>query len=117
MILSGPLLRCPTTSSSLTWLEGVQLIQHKFKMLLEQEGVTPIEAEGEAFDPFVHQAVTHEPSQDVPEGHVIGEMQKGYKVGDRVLCPSMVRVSSGPPPEPDRCWRGRGHERGSISLF
>ena len=91
----------PEDLSGQTWLEGMQLIQHKFKTLLEQEGVTPIEAVGEAFDPFLHQAVTHEPSQDVPEGHVIAEMQNGYMVGDRVLRPSVVRVSAGPLPESD----------------
>ena len=100
----------PDDLASLTWLEGVQLIQHKFKMLLEQEGVTPIEVVGEAFDPFVHQAVTHEPSQDVPEGYVIAEMQRGYTVGDRVLRPSVVRVSSGPPPESDSA----GEEEGTT---
>ena len=86
---------------SLNWLEGVQLIWRKFQLLLEQERVAPIEAMGKAFDPFLHQAVTHEPSAEVPEGHVIAEMQRGYVVGDRVLRPSAVRVSSGPVPEPE----------------
>jgi molecular chaperone GrpE len=88
--LAGP------ESASLSWLEGVQLIQRKLHLLLEQEGVAPIEAAGRAFDPFLHQAITHEPSEEVPEGHVIAEMQRGYVVGDRVLRPSVVRVSSGP---------------------
>ena len=87
--------------ASLNWLEGVQLVWRKLQRLLEQEGVAPIEALGKAFDPFLHQAVTHEPSAEVPEGHVIGEMQRGYMVGDRVLRPSAVRVSSGPLPEPE----------------
>jgi molecular chaperone GrpE len=82
--------------ASLSWLEGVQLIQRKLQLLLEQERVAPIEAAGRAFDPFLHQAITHEPSEEVPEGHVIAEMQRGYVVGDRVLRPSVVRVSSGP---------------------
>jgi molecular chaperone GrpE len=90
----------PGNPSNQNWLDGVKLIQHKFLGLLEQEGVKPIEAEGGEFDPFLHQAVTHEPSEDVPEGHVIAEMQKGYTVGDRVLRPSVVRVSAGQPPEP-----------------
>jgi molecular chaperone GrpE len=87
--------------ASLNWLEGVQLVWRKFQLLLEQEGVAPIEAMGKAFDPFLHQAVTHEPSKVVPEGHVIAEMLRGYVVGDRVLRPSAVRVSSGPAPEPE----------------
>ena len=60
-----------------------------------------MDAVGHEFDPFRHQAVTHEPSDDVPEGNVIAEMQRGYIVGDRILRPCMVRVSAGPPPGPE----------------
>lgn len=84
-----------------TWVEGVKLILHKLRALLEQEGVAPLEAVGQVFDPFLHQALTHEPSAEVEEGHVIDEVQKGYRVADRVLRPSVVRVSAGPPPEPE----------------
>jgi molecular chaperone GrpE len=87
----------PGNLSSLTWTEGLRLVQHKFQVLLEQEGVVPIEAAGQEFDPFLHQAVTHEQSDEVPAGHVIGELQKGYRVSDRVLRPSVVRVSAGAP--------------------
>jgi len=90
----------PEDLSSRGWVEGIKLIQCKAQSLLEQEGVTPIEAVGEEFDPFRHQAVTHEPSDEVPEGYVIAEMQRGYSLGDRVLRPCMVRVSAGPTPEP-----------------
>jgi molecular chaperone GrpE len=81
------------------WTGGVLLIYRNLQRLLEQDGVTPIEAVGQAFDPFAHQAVTHEPSEDVPEGHIIAELQTGYRLGERVLRPTMVRVSSGPPVE------------------
>lgn len=92
----------PDNPSSAAWIEGIEMVQRKFLVLLEQEGVVPIEAAGQEFDPLLHQAVTHEPSADVPDGHVIAEMQKGYRLGDRVLRPSVVRVSSGPPePEPE----------------
>jgi molecular chaperone GrpE len=91
----------PDNPSSATWVEGIRLIHQKLQALLEQEGVAPIEATGKEFDPFLHQALTHEPSEDVPEGQVIAEVQRGYQVGDRVLRPSVVRVSSGPPPEPE----------------
>jgi len=89
----------PGNLSGLTWIEGVLLIRRKLDMLLEQSGVAPIDAVGEEFDPFLHQAVTHEPSDTVPPGHVIAELQRGYKISERVLRPSMVRVSSGPPPD------------------
>ncbi len=90
----------PEDLSGLAWVEGVSLIQTKLQALLEQEGVTAIEATGHEFDPFLHEAVTHEPSTEIAEGHIIAEVQKGYKVADRVLRPSAVRVSAGPPPEP-----------------
>lgn len=89
----------PSNLSGLTWIEGVLLIRRKLDMLLEQSGVTTIDAVGEEFDPFLHQAVTHEPSDTVPPGHVIAELQRGYTISERVLRPSMVRVSSGPPPD------------------
>ena len=91
----------PAESPEQTWSEGVRMILHKLNKLLEQEGVEPIEALGQEFDPFLHQAITHEPSAQVPSGHVLGVVQKGYKVGDRVLRPSMVRVSAGELPEPE----------------
>jgi molecular chaperone GrpE len=91
----------PDELSDHTWIQGIKLVQQKAQGILNQEGVKPIEATGQEFDPLWHQAVTHEPSEEVPEGRVIAEMQKGYSMGDRVLRPSMVRVSSGPPPEPE----------------
>ena len=90
----------PESLSKEPWFEGLELILRKHQRFLEQAGVEPIEAVGQEFDPFFHEAVTHEPSETVPQGHVIAELQRGYKVGDRVLRPSMVRVSSGPPQEP-----------------
>jgi len=91
----------PHNLSGLTWIEGILLIQRKLQLLLEQLGVAAIEAGGREFDPHDHQAVTHEPSDTVPQGWVIAELQKGYKLGDRVLRPSMVRVSSGSAPQPE----------------
>ncbi len=92
----------PEALSNEPWFEGLTLILRKQQRFLEQEGAEPIETAGQEFDPFLHEAVTHEPSETVPQGHVIAELHKGYKVGDRVLRPSMVRVSSGPlsVPEP-----------------
>jgi len=83
----------PLDLMGMTWLEGIALVQRKLQMLLEQEGVTVIETEGRLFDPTLHQAVTHEESEEHEEGQIIGEVQKGYKMGDRVLRPSLVRVA------------------------
>lgn len=87
----------PPGLSSLTWIDGIFLIYRKLLAILEAEGLTPIETQGQVFDPSVHEAVTHEPSTEYEEGHIIGEVQKGYKLGDRVLRPSLVRVSAGAP--------------------
>lgn len=91
----------PQDLSGEPWIEGVTLVRRKLQLLVTQAGVVPIEAAGEEFDPFTHEAITHEPSDDVPAGHVIAEVQTGYKLGDRVLRPSVVRVSAGPVPAPE----------------
>ena len=83
----------PPNLGGITWVEGLALIQRKLQILLEQEGVTVIETDEQMFDPILHQAVTHEESEEHEEGQIIGEVQKGYKMGDKVLRPSLVRVA------------------------
>jgi molecular chaperone GrpE len=73
--------------------KGVELIHAKLHDLLRKRGVKPIEALGKDFDPNVHQAVVHESSPDHREGEVIGEMRRGYTIGDRLLRPAMVKVA------------------------
>ncbi len=74
--------------------EGVQMITKQLEDLLEKEGVTPIECEGQPFDPTCHDAVVQEPSDDHPPNTVLEELQKGYRLKDKVLRPSIVKVSS-----------------------
>ncbi len=83
----------PPGLMGMTWLEGIALIQRKLQLLFEQEKVTVIKTEGQMFDPTLHQAVTHEESKEHEEGQIIGEVQKGYRMGDKVLRPSLVRVA------------------------
>jgi molecular chaperone GrpE len=73
--------------------KGVELIHGKLHELLRKQGVTPIAAVGQTFDPNVHQAVTHEHSPTHRDGEVIGEMRRGYTMGERLLRPSMVKVN------------------------
>jgi len=73
--------------------KGVELIHQKLHDLLRKRGVKAFDALGTDFDPNVHQAVAHETSPDHREGEVIGEMQKGYMMGDRLLRPAMVKVA------------------------
>jgi molecular chaperone GrpE len=77
------------------WTEGIVAIDRKLRLLLESEGVTPITAEGQPFDPREHEAVVQVES-DVPEGTVTAELQRGYRIRDRVLRPAMVAVAKSP---------------------
>src|SRR5262245_7048629 len=73
--------------------KGVELIHAKLHDLLRKQGVKPIEAVGTDFDPNMHQAVLHEVSPGHRDGEVIGEMRKGYTIGERLLRPAMVKVA------------------------
>ena len=75
------------------WVSGVELVLRKFQSLLEAEGVQRIEAEGQQFDPNLHEAISHEDSPDHESGQVIEVLQQGYTLGDRVLRPALVRVA------------------------
>ena len=79
-----------------SWVEGVRLVERKLRSLLESEGVTPIDAVGQPFDPNLHEAVVHEETTSRPDNEVIGELQKGYRLHDRVIRPSLVRVANNP---------------------
>ena len=79
-----------------SWLEGVRLVERKLRGVLESEGVTAIEAEGLPFDPTLHEAVVHEDTRDHPDNQVIGEVQRGYRLHDRLIRPSLVRVANNP---------------------
>jgi molecular chaperone GrpE len=87
----------PSNLLRLTWIDGIALIYRRLQAILEGEGLTLIETEGQDFDPLLHEAVTYEESDDHEEGQIIGEVQKGYKLGDRVLRPALVRVAKGKP--------------------
>jgi molecular chaperone GrpE len=75
------------------WVGGIVAIDRKLDQLLESEGLTPIEALGKQFDPHEHEAIAQEDRPGVPEGTVIAELQKGYRIRDRVLRPAMVAVA------------------------
>lgn len=72
-------------------ISGVELIHKSFSELLETEGVKPIDAVGQAFDPNLHHAILTEPGDE--DDKVIEELQKGYTYHDKTLRPSMVKVS------------------------
>lgn len=74
------------------WVEGIRLVERKFKSSLDGQGITPMESLGESFDPNYHEALR----QDTGEEGIITEVfQKGYMIGDRVLRPAKVVVGNG----------------------
>jgi molecular chaperone GrpE len=75
------------------WVEGIELIYRKLASLLEAEGVEPIHAVGERFDPNFHEALSYEPSDQVEDGCVIDVVRQGYMLKDRVLRPALVRIA------------------------
>jgi molecular chaperone GrpE len=72
---------------------GVELIHRQLSELVRKRGATPIEALGTDFDPNLHQAVAYEESPGAREGEVVAEFAKGYKLGDRLLRPAVVKVA------------------------
>jgi molecular chaperone GrpE len=77
-------------------LKGVDLVLRVLKQKLERHDVKAFDAAGQPFDPRVHEAISRIASADVPAGSVAVELQKGYRVGERLLRPALVSVSSGP---------------------
>ncbi|HIE27290.1 TPA: nucleotide exchange factor GrpE [Candidatus Poribacteria bacterium] len=77
--------------------EGVKLIYKQLQDVLTRRGVTQIEAVGKPFDPNVHEAVMHTPSEEYSANTVVSEFQKGYMLHDRVIRAAMVSVSAGNP--------------------
>jgi molecular chaperone GrpE len=84
----------PDELKGTAWVEGMWLIERKLRGILEAEGLEGIDSIGQPFDPYKHEAVAHVPS-DKPEGTVIQEHQKAYRLHDRVIRPALVTVSSG----------------------
>jgi len=83
----------PPEGEGAIWAGGIELIYRKFLKTLESEGVKRMEAEGEMFDPNMHEAISHEESPDHESGQIIEVVQPGYMLGDRVLRPALVRVA------------------------
>jgi molecular chaperone GrpE len=83
----------PAEGEGAQWSNGIELIDRKLLTLLENEGVKLMKVEGEPFDPNFHEAISMEPTDAVPSGHVSEVLKQGYLLGDRVLRPALVRVA------------------------
>ncbi len=75
------------------WAEGIDLVYRKFYAILEAEGVKVMDAQGEYFDPNLHEAITQEDSDEFESGQIIQVVKNGYTIGDKVLRPALVRVA------------------------
>ncbi len=83
------------TTGAETIVTGMSMVQRQLEDFLRDAGVTVIDAAGTKFDPHLHEALGHEASVEVPEGHVVRQLRKGYKLKDRLLRPANVFVSNG----------------------
>jgi len=90
--LERALQNVDTHLAGLTWLDGIRLIHRKFQAVLEMTGVEEIAADGREFDPALHEAVSQGPGE---ENKIVAVVQKGYRLGDRVIRPAMVVVGKG----------------------
>jgi molecular chaperone GrpE len=80
--------------------DGIAMIQQQLKSILAETGLEEIDAAGKPFDPMLHEAVSQMESNDVPEGHVLQQIRKGYKLRDRLLRPAAVVVAKKPSAPP-----------------
>jgi len=86
-------IAAPAPAEAQQFKAGIELIQRQLAELLKKRGVSTIEALGADFDPHQHQAVAYEEVSGAREGEVVGVMAKGYKLGDRLLRPALVKVA------------------------
>ncbi|UCE00754.1 MAG: nucleotide exchange factor GrpE [Chloroflexota bacterium] len=83
----------PADADDVSWANGIELVYRKFLSALEAEGVVPMEAAGQQFDPNRHEAISQEPREGIESGQIIEVVRNGYLIGERVLRPATVRVA------------------------
>jgi len=86
-----------SASSPVSILEGMKMVQKQFQDFLSSTGIEVIDATGQHFDPQLHEAISQEESKQVPDGIVIRQLRRGYKLRDRLIRPANVVVSKGAP--------------------
>jgi len=83
----------PKEGDGAAWAEGIELVYRKLVSILESEGVTQMQTDGQMFDPNLHEAILSEDSDQHESGQIIEAVQQGYLLGDKVVRPAMVRVA------------------------
>lgn len=76
--------------------DGIAMIQQQLKSILAETGLEEVDANGQVFDPMLHEAVSQLETDDAPEGHVVQQIRKGYKMRERLLRPATVVVAKKP---------------------
>jgi molecular chaperone GrpE len=99
--LERALRAVPAALVGSSWAAGIRLIDRALRAALERAGLERISAEGQPFDPQVHEALLQEDAPERTAGVVVRELRPGYRLGDRILRPAQVSVArGGPPPMP-----------------
>jgi molecular chaperone GrpE len=88
----------PGNLAMLTWIQGVMLIERHLAAILERQGLTPIEAQGQPFNPHQHEAVSERETAEAPPGTVLQEYQRGFAMHGRVIRPALVEVAKAQTP-------------------
>lgn len=86
-----------TASDPAGIIKGLEMVRKQLEDFLREHGVEKVEAHGKPFDPNCHEAMAHEPSEEVSEGHVVRQLRGGFRLKDRLIRPASVVVSKGPP--------------------
>ena len=84
----------PQGGEGAEWANGIELVFRKLQTILENQGITPMKAQGEMFDPTLHEALSSEDNDEFESGAIIEVVKRGYMIGERVLRPALVRVAS-----------------------
>jgi molecular chaperone GrpE len=86
-------LAVPSPPEAKAYRDGVEIIHRQLLELMKKRGVTTVDTHGRDFDPAVHQAVAHDEAPGARDGEILDELRRGYRLGDRLLRPAMVRVA------------------------
>ena len=88
----------PAQNKGEPWVEGIWLVERKLRDILRSEGLEEVDSAGKPFDPHIHEAIGHVDSR-APEGTVVDEVRKAYKLHDKIIRPALVTVAKGPSDE------------------
>ncbi len=83
----------PKEFAHFSWVDGIAMIQSQLFSILHRAGVTPIQTQGQKFNPLEHEAVAYEETDTYPEDTITAELQRGYKLQDQVLRPALVKIA------------------------